>query len=132
MRRAGYAPFLVVDTGEDEAFRERFGDTGQRALELARSRAGRLAKLPRVAQRRRVRSTTRERMRIEDLDAMQMDLAAAHRRACKRARVVTELNRGDTGHLNCKASSDPLRYPYVHGRHRSRWRRPQQDQRAHS
>ena len=29
-------------------------DNGQRALELARSRAGRLAKLPRVAQRRRL------------------------------------------------------------------------------
>jgi hypothetical protein len=32
MRRAGYAPFLVVDTGEDDQFRERFGGTGQRAL----------------------------------------------------------------------------------------------------
>ena len=31
MRNAGYDPFLVVDTGEDEAFRERFA-TGQRAL----------------------------------------------------------------------------------------------------
>jgi len=29
-------------------------DNGQRALELARARAGRLAKLPRVAQRRRL------------------------------------------------------------------------------
>jgi hypothetical protein len=32
IRKAGYDPFLVVDTGEDEAFRERFAGTGQRAL----------------------------------------------------------------------------------------------------
>lgn len=32
MRNAGYDPFLVVDTGEDDAFRERFAATGQRAL----------------------------------------------------------------------------------------------------
>ena len=30
--QAGYDPFLVVDTGEDEAFRARFAGTGQRAL----------------------------------------------------------------------------------------------------
>jgi Dolichyl-phosphate-mannose-protein mannosyltransferase len=33
MRAAGYHPFLVVDTGEDEAFRQRFGETGQHAVE---------------------------------------------------------------------------------------------------
>ena len=33
MRAAGYDPFLVVDTGEDEEFRQRFSGTGQRALE---------------------------------------------------------------------------------------------------
>ena len=33
MRNAGYDPFLVVDTGEDEAFRRRFGGAGQRAVE---------------------------------------------------------------------------------------------------
>lgn len=32
LRYAGYEPFLVVDAGEDEAFRERFAGTGQRAL----------------------------------------------------------------------------------------------------
>lgn len=32
IRKAGYDPFLVVDTGEDEAFRARFAGTGQRAL----------------------------------------------------------------------------------------------------
>ena len=33
MRNAGYDPFLVVDTGEDEAFRRRFAGAGQRAVE---------------------------------------------------------------------------------------------------
>jgi len=32
MRDAGYDPFLVVDTGEDEEFRARFAAAGQRAL----------------------------------------------------------------------------------------------------
>jgi hypothetical protein len=39
MRAAGYEPFLVVDTGEDEAFRQRFSATGQRALEDLAPRA---------------------------------------------------------------------------------------------
>jgi hypothetical protein len=33
MRDAGYDPFLVVDTGEDETFRQRFGGTSRRAIE---------------------------------------------------------------------------------------------------
>ena len=35
MRDAGYDPFLVVDAGEDEAFRQRFGGTGQHAVDGA-------------------------------------------------------------------------------------------------
>jgi Dolichyl-phosphate-mannose-protein mannosyltransferase len=33
MRAAGYHPFLVVDTGEDEAFRQRFRETGQHSVD---------------------------------------------------------------------------------------------------
>ena len=33
MRDAGYDPFLVVDAGEDRAFRRRFSGTGQRGVE---------------------------------------------------------------------------------------------------
>jgi hypothetical protein len=33
MRNAGYDPFLVVDTGEDESFRRRFGGASPRAIE---------------------------------------------------------------------------------------------------
>ena len=32
LRVAGYEPFLVVDTGEDEEFRQRFSESGQRAV----------------------------------------------------------------------------------------------------
>jgi hypothetical protein len=32
LRVAGYEPFLVVDTGEDEEFRQRFTESGQRAV----------------------------------------------------------------------------------------------------
>ena len=57
MRAAGYDPFLVVDTGEDEEFRQRFSGTGQRAVED-------LAPLAPSATRRSTRSDERPALEI--------------------------------------------------------------------